>query len=68
MLNKKTQHQLGIVKIWKWEIFKKISSNLAKSKRVEEMKVVSEISSITKILSENLSDIQKAYLVDLQIK
>lgn len=58
-----------------WELLKyeigkylrKCSGNLAKSKRLEEINIVSEISSISKILPENLSDSQRT-LVDLQIK
>ncbi len=59
-----------------WELLKyeigkylrKCSGNLAKLKRLEEANIVSEISFITKILPENLSDIQRTCLVDLQIK
>jgi len=59
-----------------WELLKyeigkylrKFSSNLAKLKRLEEVSIVSEISSITKILPENRSDSQRNYLIDLQIK
>lgn len=44
-----------------------ISDNLAKLKRLE-VNILSEMLSITRILPENLSEIQKASLDDLQIK
>ncbi len=59
-----------------WELLKyeigkylrKCSGNLAKLKCLEEANIVREISFITKILPENLSDSQRTCLVDLQIK